>query len=216
MHSYLIQYAGEVTFRGSHIANHVPSSVAARRAAEEVKNYTVELQLDRDSAFASRTYVELQENAEDGFLLNEDMYMGSSSPIANLYTYAGAYDVAANVLSVNSHIVPVGVQVKKAGTYTFSMTTPFDGTVTLIDYHNGSRTNLGWSDYTVTLEKGTINDRFALEINIQNVNTDVEGNTGHFKGKDAVKFLHNGILYIKKGDAIYDARGSRVSMSYEL
>ena len=216
MHSYLIQYAGEVTFRGSHIANHVPSSVAARRAAEEVKNYTVELQLDRDSAFASRTYVELQENAEDGFLLNEDMYMGSSSPIANLYTYAGAYDVAANVLSVNSHIVPVGVQVKQVGTYTFSMTTPFDGTVTLIDYHTGSRTNLGWSDYTVTLEKGTINDRFALEINIQHVSTDVEGNTGHFKGKDAVKFLHNGILYIKKGDAIYDARGSRVSMSYEL
>ena len=216
MHSYLIQYAGEVTFRGSHIANHVPAAIAARRVAEEVKNYTVELQLDRDSAFASRTYVELQENAEDGFLLNEDMYMGSSSPIANLYTYAGAYDVAANVLSVNSHIVPVGVQVKKAGTYTFSMTTPFDGTVTLIDYHTGSRTNLGWSDYTVTLEKGTINDRFALEINIQNVSTDVEGNTGHFKGKDAVKFLHNGVLYIKKGDTIYDARGSRVSMSYEL
>ena len=216
MHSYLIQYAGKVTFQGSHIANHVPAAIAARRVAEDVKNYTVELQLDRDSAFASRTYVELQENAVDSFLLNEDMYMGSSSPIANLYTYAGAYDVAANVLSVNSHIVPVGVQVKKAGTYTFSMTTPFDGTVTLIDYHTGSRTNLGWSDYTVTLEKGTINDRFALEINIQHVSTDVKGNTGHFKGKDAVKFLHNGILYIKKGDAIYDARGSRVSMSYEL
>ena len=216
MHSYLIQYAGKVTFQGSHIANPVPSAIAARRVAEEVKNYTVELQLDRDSAFASRTYVELQENAEDGFLLNEDMYMGSSSPIANLYTYAGAYDVAANVLSVNSHIVPVGVQVKKAGTYTFSMTTPFDGTVTLIDYHTGSRTNLGWSDYTVTLEKGTINDRFALEINIQNVSTDVEGNTGHFKGKDGVKFLYNGILYIKKGDAIYDARGNKISISYEL
>lgn len=216
MHSYLIQFAGEVSFQGSHIANHVPTAIAARRVAEEVKNYTVELQLDRDSAFASRTYVELQENAVDSFLLNEDMYMGSSSPIANLYTYAGAYDVAANVLSVNSHIVPVGVQVKKAGTYTFSMTTPFDGTVTLIDYHTGARTNLGWSNYTVTLEKGTINDRFALEINIQHVSTDVEGNTGNFKGKDGVKFLHNGILYIKSGDAIYDARGSKVSMSYEL
>ncbi len=216
MHSYLIQFAGEVSFQGSHIANHVPTAIAARRVAEEVKNYTVELQLDRDSAFASRTYVELQENAEDGFLLNEDMYMGSSSPIANLYTYAGAYDVAANVLSVNSHIVPVGVQVKQAGTYTFSMTTPFDGTVTLIDYHTGARTNLGWSDYTITLEKGTLNDRFALEINIQHVSTDVEGNTGNFKGKENVKFLHNGILYIKSGDVIYDARGRKVSMSYEL
>ena len=38
MHSYLIQYAGPVTFRGSHIANHIPSAIAARRAAEEVKN----------------------------------------------------------------------------------------------------------------------------------------------------------------------------------
>ena len=216
MHSYLIQFAGEVSFQGSHIANHVPSAIAARRVAEDVKNYTVELQLDRDSAFASRTYVELQENAVDSFLLNEDMYMGSSSPIANLYTYAGAYDVAANVLSINSHIVPVGVQVKQAGTYTFSMTTPFDGTVTLIDYHTGARTNLGWSNYTITLEKGTLNDRFALEINIQHISTDVEGNTGNFKGKENVKFLHNGILYIKSGDAIYDARGSKVSMSYEL
>lgn len=214
MHGYMVQYAGDVTFEGASITP--PASVAARRVAENKQNYTVELQLYNEDIEASRTYVELRENAIDSFLLSEDLYMIRSSHFADVFTYAGNYDVAANVLSVNSHIVPVGVQVKKAGTYTFSMTTPFDGTVTLIDYHTGSRTNLGWSDYTVTLEKGTINDRFALEINIQNVSTDVEGNTGHFKGKDAVKFLHNGILYIKKGDAIYDARGSRVSMSYEL
>jgi hypothetical protein len=214
MHGYMVQYAGDVTFVGASIT--APASVAARRVAENKQNYTVELQLYNEDIEASRTYVELRENAIDSFLLSEDLYMIRSSHFADVFTYAGTYDVAANVLSVNSHIVPVGVQVKKAGTYTFSMTTPFDGTVTLIDYHTGARTNLGWSDYTVTLEKGTINDRFALEINIQNVNTDVEGNTGHFKGKDAVKFLHNGILYIKKGDAIYDARGSRVSMSYEL
>lgn len=214
MHGYMVQYAGDVTFEGASITP--PASVAARRVAENKQNYTVELQLYNEDIEASRTYVELRENAIDSFLLSEDLYMIRSSHFADVFTYAGTYDVAANVLSINSHIVPVGVQVKKAGTYTFSMTTPFDGTVTLIDYHTGSRTNLGWSDYTVTLEKGTINDRFALEINIQNVSTDVEGNTGHFKGKDAVKFLYNGILYIKKGDAIYDARGSRVSMSYEL
>ena len=72
--------------------------------------------------------------------------MMRSSKTADLYTYAGSYDVAANVLSVNNHLVPVGVNVKSAGTYTFSMPSHFDGTVTLIDTYTQMRTNLAIED----------------------------------------------------------------------
>lgn len=206
MHSYMVQYAGDVTFHGAKLTP-PPASVAARRVPSD-KNYRIELRMVNANNKFSRTYVELRENAKDTFELNEDMYMVRSSNMADLYTFAGAYDVAANVLTVNNHIVPVGMDVKQAGTYRFTMPSEFSGTVTLVDTQTGARTNLALGDYEVNLAKGTLNNRFQLEINIQSSTTSLEGND--VKDGGAHKFIENGQMYILQNGVIYDARGNRV------
>ena len=141
--------------------------------------------------------------------MNEDVYMASNNKAVNVYTLAGNYDVAANVLSVGSHTVPVCVEVTKAGHYTFSMPSNFSGEVTLIDTFNNERTNLALDDYEVDLAKGVIEDRFLMEININNAVTAIDGveDGGSLKDGKAHKFLQDGIMYIKHNDRIYDANG---------
>ena len=207
MHSYLVQFAGSVTFSGSRI----PASVAARQRQEET-NYNIDLQvLNIDDEMVNRTYVELRENACDTFLLNEDLYLVTNSQPINVFSFAGNYTVGANVLSVGNHIVPLGLIVQQNGTYKFSMPSNFSGTVTLIDTYAQTRTNLALDDYEVTLSNGTINDRFLLEININNAPTAIDGvEGGSLKDGKAHKFIMNDVLYILKDGVIYDARGSRV------
>ncbi|MBO4362197.1 MAG: hypothetical protein J5823_05365 [Paludibacteraceae bacterium] len=210
MHSYMVQYHGDVTFTGT---APTPSSVAARRAPLTGK-FNIELRaLNSEAKMISRTYVELREDACDTFALNEDVYMSYNKRAINLFTYAGEYDVAANVLSMNEHTVPVGIKVRTAGTFTISMASTFSGTVTLVDKQTGVRTNLAISDYTVELPEGVIKDRFALEISdISNVITDIEYTNGEGSLKDgkAHKFIRNGLLYIVRDGKVYDARGAKV------
>lgn len=209
MHSYMVQYHGKVTFVGT---AHVPAAVAARRTPEVKKNYQIELQaLDMNEQLINRTYVELRENACDTFAMNEDVYMSPNSNAINVYTFAGDYDVAANVLSINNHIVPVGYNVRRAGSFTFSMPSNFDGTVTLIDTYTGTRTNLALDDYTVSLPNGVNNDRFLLEININQAPTAIDGTDGgSLKDGNAHKYIENGVMYILENGNLYDARGNRV------
>ena len=207
MHGYMVQFCGTVEFTGSSIQ---PASIAARRAQLN-KNYTIELQLLQNARQVSRTYVELREEACDTFALNEDMYMLYTSRPADLFTYAGNYDVSANVLSENNHIVPVGIEVHKAGTFTFTMPSNFSGTATLIDTHTQTRTNLAISNYEVTLPKGVCDGRFFLELDINKVTTDVKEVTGDGLQVTGVrKYIYDNQLYIMKNGIIYDARGNRV------
>ena len=206
MYAYMVQYSGKVTFTGASIT----PSIAARRISED-KQYTIDLLLTQENKFAGRTYVELRENAVDSFMLNEDMYMMKGSKIGDIYTHADGYELAANVLSVNSHIVPVSVDAKLAGTYTISMPSNFDGTVTLVDTYANTRTNLALENYEVNLEKGTIQNRFYLEIDINKVTTDVKEVMGDGLQVTGVrKYIYDNQLYIMKNGIIYDARGNRV------
>jgi hypothetical protein len=208
MYSYMAQYAGTITFVGSAVRK----NIAARRLPD-TRHLTMELQLTKEDQFVGRTYVELRDNAVDTFALNEDMCMLKNGVNADLYTFAGAYEAAANVLTVSNHTIPVGVDVKTAGTYSFSMPDNIDGTITLIDTYAQTRTNLNIEDYEVTLNKGTINDRFFLEIDIANAPTAIDGASdgqGTLKDGKAHKFIMNDQMYILKDGVIYDARGSRV------
>jgi hypothetical protein len=209
MHSYMVQYAGDVSFTGAGPA--VPASVAPRKTPME-ENYKMELQvLNANEEMLNRTYVELRENAVDSFALNEDLFMVTNKHAVNVYTFAGTYDVSANVMSIDNHIIPMGVIVNQAGTYMFTMPSNFSGKVTLIDTQAGTRTNLALSDYTVTLQQGTFDDRFLLEINVNETPTAIDGvESGSLKDGNAHKFIMNGIMYIVKDGVVYDARGNRV------
>lgn len=208
MHGYMVQYHGDVKFSGS---NPVPASVAARTKAQ-TENYQIELQvLNSDEEEINRAYIELRENACDTFALNEDVYMSTTNRAVDIYSFAGNYDVAANVLSINNHIVEVGANVRKAGTYIFSMPSDFSGTVELVDSYNGERTNLALSNYEVYLDKG-YTGRFTLEINVNKTPTAIDGVEGEGSLKDGKphKFLQDGLMYILQNGVMYDAQGRRV------
>ena len=211
MHGYMVQFCGSVSFVGSAIHTK-PSSIAARREPLNREDYTIDLQLLRNNSRVSRTYVELREEACDTFALNEDMYMLYTSLPADLYTLAGNYDVSANVLSIDNHVVPVGVEVHQAGEYTFTMPGTFSGTATLVDTEANTRTNLAISDYTVTLPKGICDGRFFLELDIHKVPTsiDIIEDGGSLKDGKAHKFIENGVMYILREGQIYDACGNKV------
>ena len=103
-------------------------------------------------------------------------------------------------------VIPVGVIIKTAGEYTFSMP---DGTagieVQLIDYQTGETTNLLFGDYTINLPKGTFDNRFALMVKPDKVATSVENISDEAKG--AKKYIIDGKLYLQKDGALYDAQG---------
>ncbi len=208
MHGYMVQYHGDITFTG---AVFTPSSVAARRAPVK-ENYNIELQvLDNDEEMVNHTYVELRENAHTDFELNEDVYLSPNNRAAEIYSFAGDYDVAANVLPRENQTVQVGLNVHKAGTYTIAMPSNFSGTATLIDTYNNTRTNLAIDDYEVTLPKGACNDRFLLDINIHKVPTAIDGvDGGSLKDGKAHKFIENDKMYILKNGTIYNAQGAKV------
>jgi hypothetical protein len=116
-------------------------------------------------------------------------------------------------MSDQTTVVPVGVKTTAAGEYTFAMPEGTNGvSVVLIDNIAGTRTNLALSDYTVSLSKGDLSDRFMLEIApIKQMPTDIENvQGGDVQGTKVRKVMVDGILYIVKDGKVFDAHGSRV------
>ena len=207
MSSVMVQWYGKVTW-----TTEAGPYTAPTRTSAPAKNYLVQLDLSYNGNTPDWTYVQLREDADDDFVLREDMYKMYNSGIPQIYTFAGAYDVAYNGVPEKNQTIPVGVLIRKNGTYTFSMPTTFSGTVTLIDTFEQTRTDLSITDYTVELEKGTINDRFLLEINIHNVITSLENENGSNVLNDGGvhKFIKNDNMYILRNGVIYDAQGRKV------
>ncbi|MBQ6776771.1 MAG: InlB B-repeat-containing protein [Paludibacteraceae bacterium] len=205
MHAYMVQYAG--TFSWTTVA---PSPIAAR-TLDTNTNMTIRLNLQYNGEEADRAFVKLQDGSDKGFVLNEDLYKMVNKGKTNIYVYAGDYDVAYSTTPVESQTIEVGVIIAKKGTYTFSMPEGINGTVTLIDTYTQTRTNLALEDYEVYLNKGTINDRFLLEIDVQHATTDVKEVTGDGLQVTGVrKYIYDNQLYIMKNGVVYDARGNRV------
>ncbi len=212
MHSYMVQYHGNINWSESE-----PDAVPARRAAnakpEEVE---FRLELMQGEQEADHTFITLmdKEQITTGFDMNTDLVKMFNANKANIYTVINTdVQAAANCLPMTEQttLVPVGVQVKTDGEYTFAIPEGTNGVgVTLIDNVANTHTNLGLTDYTVNLTAGTIDGRFMLEISPISQNPTDIGNTG-VETKDSVrKVLIDGLLYIVKGNRIYDAQGALV------
>ena len=208
MSSVLVQWYGTITWKTS-----AGAIAAPRRTDVEKTNYLAKLDISYNGEVRDWTYVKLKEDADTAFVLCEDMCKVYNNGLPQVYTFAGAYDVAYNATPLESQTVPVGLRIRKNGNYTFSMPENFSGEVTLIDTYAQTRTNLALDDYEVYLEKGTIDDRFELEINVNKMPTAIDGaedGSGSLKDGKAHKFIENGVMYILENGRIYDARGNRV------
>ena len=207
MHSYIMQYAGDITWRN--IMNIAPSSIAARRDADAETQPTLRLELQQAGNQADRTYVQLcEEEVSLGFDLNMDLTKMLNKG-ANIYSVVNGDQMAGNcILKTDTHL-PLGVVIAEAGEYTFAMPQGTEGMVVeLIDNEMGTTTNLLLSDYSVNLPKGTFNNRFALSIRPDKVATSVDNiGDGSTDGKGVRKLLIDGVLYMQQGNLLYDAQG---------
>ena len=215
MHAYMVQYHGDLYWS---LASATPASIVARRTyAEKPQNVEFRLELQQNEKMIDQTFVKLSDDEEvsANFIFDEDLSKEFNASKANIYTFIENYIPAAgNTLPVSEQttLVPVGVQIKTTGEYTFSMPDGTEGVgITFIDNETGVRTSLSALDYTVNLSAGTYDNRFVLEISpIKQTPTGI-GIVESQKSKDeSRKILIDGLLYIVKDGKMFDARGARL------
>ena len=212
MHAYLTQIKSAIVWTA---VSAKPSSIVARRARKEADNeHEWRIELKQDTTFLDQTYVRMtnMEQVTDSFDFGQDLVKELNSR-SNIYTYIGYEKVAGNSMTVHSDqttVIPVGLNIRADGEYTFAMPDGTSGVgVTLIDNVANTRTNLSALDYTVTLTAGEHTNRFFLEISpVQNMPTDIEAVSG--QPSEVRKVMIDGILYIVRDGKMYDARGARV------
>ena len=205
MHSYMVQYAGTINWRNWATT---PQQLAARRNTHsEQDTYSLRLELQRNGTYADQTFVQLKDESTTDYDMNIDLTKLMNSG-TNIYTLAGEQRIqlAGSVIPVAETTIPVGVKVAAAGEYTLAMPDGTDGiTALLIDYETNTTTDLLLSDYTVTLPKGSTENRFALIVKPRKTATRME-NIGE-GAKDADKYIIDGALYLQRDGKLYNAQG---------
>ena len=212
MYAYMVQFAGTINWK----AKTMPAQLAARRTGSMPSQHDLRLEIAQGEQ-TDQTFVQLKEaDATAEFDMNVDMTKIFNSGM-NIYTLTGsnAIQVAGNAIPMGKATVPVGVRVDAAGEYTFRMPDGTEGIhVTLIDNQTGTQTDMLMSEYTVTLDAGTIENRFYLVVDPERTATSVENIGEEAKGDKAKgqikKFLIDGKLFIRTADGIFDAKGQRL------
>ena len=215
---YMVQFAGTINWQPI-MSETVPEGIAARRrvAEGERTSYTTRLELaNADGEKQDQTFVALDEKATTTFDQNKDLNKIINSG-TNIYTLSEGIPFAGNTLPMAKTTVPVGVRIATAGEYTFRMPDGTDGiNVILVDNHTAEHTNMLYDEYTITLDAGTIENRFYLIVDPKRTATsleDVLGDGNEAKGdkaKGVEKFIIDGQLIIRTADGIYDAQGQRL------
>ena len=221
-YSYMVQYAGASIYWSA--VNATPSSVVARKNDNQPTSAEFRLELQQTGKAIDQTFVRLTDevNVTTGFDFNYDLSKEMNANKANIFTMITTAmddgntvtESAANCLPMSGQttVIPVGVKIAANDDYTFSIPDGANGVgVTLIDNLTGTRANLSAVDYTVSLEAGTYDERFTLEISpIQYLPTELEQSDINNQMSDVRKVLIDGLLYIVHDNKMYDARGARV------
>ena len=209
MHAYMVQFAGTIDWGAKTAVS--PAAIAARRNASNRDQYTLRLVLQQEGKDQDQTFIRLlAEGATNEFDMNVDLSKIINRG-ANIYSLIGKEEAAANVLPIEESIIPIGLDIEKAGTYTFAMPDGTDGiTAILIDYETQTEHNLLTTEYTVDLNKGINNKRFALRVVPHHVATNIESLLDRNCNQNVQKYIINGQLFIKNNGHIYDIQGREV------
>lgn len=213
MHAYMVQYAGKIKWTNKIVntgGNVDPKFLAAKTDEEADKNIMLRLELQQAGSTLDKTYVQLRnDKGTKGFDMSLDLTKIINAG-ANIYSIVDNHEMAGNAIPKEETVLPLGVVITAAGDYTFAMPQGTEGImVELIDYEQGTCTNLLVGDYTVNMPVGTNNTRFALRLKPDKVATSVEDITSG-NNDNVRKLLIDGTLYLQKGNTTYDAQGKHV------
>ena len=212
MHAYMVQYTGGLSW--TKIVNTTgsvtPKSLAAKTNEEADKKIMLRLELQQADSTIDKTYVQLRnDKGTKGFDMSLDLTKIINAG-ANIYSIVDNHEMAGNAIPKEETVLPLGVVITAAGDYTFAMPQGTEGMVVeLIDYEQGTCTNLLVGDYTVNMPVGTNNTRFALRLVPDKVATSVEDITSG-SNDNVRKLLIDGVLYLVKDGAVYDAQGHAI------
>ena len=209
MHAYMVQFAGTIDWGAKTAVS--PAAIAARRNASKRDQYTLRLVLQQEGKDQDQTFIRLLAGgATNEFDMNVDLSKIINRG-ANIYSLIGKEEAAANVLPIEESIIPIGVDIAKTGTYTFAMPDGTDGiTAILIDYETQTEHNLLTTEYTVDLNEGINNKRFAIRVVPNQVATNIESLFNKNCNQNVQKYIINGQLFIKNNGHIYDIQGREV------
>lgn len=214
MHAYMVQFGGTIdwssfTFPGA-------EGLAAKRIpSAESESRKLRLEFLQEGQRLDHTFIELlPEGATELFDVNSDLtkIFKKNASIYSIITHNGTpTELAANVLPLDSCVIPLGVQLSADGEYTFAMPNGTDGfIVELLDYENNTATNLLLDSYTVALTAGTIEHRFALSLKPEKPASTVDVETLKTANGELRKYIIDGRLFLRKDGALYDAQGKLV------
>lgn len=214
-YSYPVQYAGTITWQPFTTDDQKVQGIAPRRYAmeNEVTNVILRLELQQNGKMMDQTFVQFNDAATTSYDLNLDLgKMGCGSKISEISTLDDNGVVyAGNSMPSGEYVIPVGANIKVAGTYTFAMPAGTENmTVYLLDYETGDKIDLGLGNYTVTFsKKANLKDRFALQIDNRKLPTDTKVMDAN--GNELIKFIRNEQMYILRNGHLYNANGAELS-----
>ena len=210
MHSFMVQYYGDITWT-SVVNTGTPLSIAAKKDTDADKKIMLRLELQQAGNTIDKTYVQLRDDkGTKGFDMSLDLTKIINAG-ANIYSIVDNHEMAGNAIPKEETVLPLGVVITSAGEYTFAMPNGTEGMIVeLIDYEQGTCTNLLVGDYTVNMPEGTNNTRFALRLKPDKVATSVEDITSGTNDDNVRKLLIDGTLYLQKGNTTYDAQGHAI------
>ena len=214
MHAYMVQFGGTIDWSSFPFTG-AEGLAAKRMPSEEPENHKLRLELQQTDQKLDHTFIELQtEGATELFDMNSDLtkIFNANANIYSIITHNGTpTELAANVLPLDSCVIPLGVQLSADGEYTFAMPNGTDGIVIeLLDYETNTTTNLLLDSYTVALTAGTIEHRFALSLKPEKPASTVEVETLKTANGELRKYIIDGRLFLRKDGALYDAQGKLV------
>ncbi|MBR1928165.1 MAG: hypothetical protein IJ834_00270 [Paludibacteraceae bacterium] len=173
--AYMAQWAGVMHWTANSAS--LKSSNIRRRMAtnDEQLRRQVRLELrqtkEDNEEFADQTYINLTDDATEGFDLNLDLEKLNNGN-GDLYSLSSVQDdpiqqLAANSMPVQDRTVMLGVNIAENGTYTISMPDETEGLVaTLYDSETKQEYNLASESCRVELAKGKYENRFMLILKV--------------------------------------------------
>ncbi len=202
---------GTVTLQES--ANSNKALRAQSREPRIVEEFKVSFAATNGSQAADNLYISASEDALSEYEIGHDLVkLGTMKEAKIGQLWCTAYNMqlcdAELPLNDNQADFPISMYAPVAGTYTLSIgEAPQDATVYLTQ-DGANIWNLSFSDYEMDLSKGTTTGYGLRIIAEEKVATGVE----NMKSEDtmAQKLLINGVLYIQRDGALYDATGKRV------
>lgn len=188
-----------------------------RAAAPKAKSEIIEISIAQDTNVYDKVYISNKESASSAYVIKEDCYKMENAGKAQIYTFTT--DSAPCVfneqnLAEERIVIPFGMNIPKAGNYTFSLNTDrYMGPLAVLNLHdlsNDSRINLMNGPVEISLGAGRSNDRYELEIEYLPAAILPVENTGSAVAYTTDDMLH--VENIAEGSmvSVYDASGRMV------